>query len=228
MATKAATLKTDDQSTPAVRATDPERAQLQRELLEEFPVLREQVREASAAIEKAKNAVHAGTHTQAFIDRAVERWQPLARRLNQIQNDNARRLRDLCRDDVLIREERRLLQERNRLQDVVQELSQPLEKERLAFGRLKRQLTTDFGLEGGGWQLTDETTLEVLSIREGNAHAMSDQQRRALVAERTRQVRRAAEELALLEADFEEARERFEEAARQYERNRMARTWSVL
>jgi hypothetical protein len=44
MATKAATLKADDQSTPAVRATDPERAELQRELLEEFPVLREQVR----------------------------------------------------------------------------------------------------------------------------------------------------------------------------------------
>jgi|GEM_PF-1955156 len=213
---------------PAVRATDPGRAELQRELLEELPVLKRQVREAALAIAEAREAVHTGTHTMLFVDRAMERWQPLARRLNDIQNDHPRRLRESCQDERLKREERQLLQTRNRLQDVVRELSEPLDKERLAFGRLKRQLTSDFGLEGGGWRLTDETTLEILSFREGNVSALGTYEQRSLVEERTRQVRRAAEELALLEADFAEARQRWEEAARQYERNRLARTWSAL
>ena len=218
----------EDQSVPAVRAADPIRAGLQRELLEELPGLKQQVCEAVVAIDEAKKAVHAGTHTTLFIDRAMERWQPLAERANRIENDNPRRLRELCRDDGLRREERRLIQERNRLQEVCRGLSEPLDKERLSFERLKRQLTADFGLEGSGWRLTEETTLEVLSFREGNANPLNHQQQRALVSERARQVRLAAEELALLEADFAEARQRWEEAARQYERNRMARTWSVL
>jgi hypothetical protein len=224
--TGSAAVEVEDLSIPALRAVDSGRAELQRELLERLPELRLKYEVAMAAVREAEKLVEDGERAPAFLAKRVQAARSIADAMDKIRNDHPRRLRELCTDTNLRREEHRLRVARNRAQEAVSGLRTTVDHERVRLRRVIEAASADFGVKGQDWEWSAETGFEVLrpgAGRSGLHRSQLDQIRR----EHQTALTRAAEELALVESDLADATRAWEETKAGYERNRSERTWSV-
>ncbi len=224
--TGAAVVEVEDASLPAVRAVDAGRAALQRELLEVAPDLRLQYAAAMAAVKAAEELVAEGEKSPPYLAKKLQVAREIADKLDRILNDNPRRLRELCADAGLRREEHRLRVARNRAGEVLNGLRGAADNERLRHRRVVDAVSRDFGVKGQDWEWSAETGFEVLRPGAGRS-GLERSQLMQVQREHQTALARAAEELAILEADLSEAERSWSDAKAAYEANREARTWSI-
>ena len=216
----------EDLTIPGVRAVNSERADLQRGLLEELPELRLKYEVAMAAVREAGKLVEDGERAPAFLAKRVQAARSIADAMDKIRNDHPRRLRELCTDTNLRREEHRLRIARNRAGEVVNGLRGTADNERLRWRRVVEAVSRDFGVKGQDWEWSAESGFEVLRPGAGRS-GLERSQLMQVQREHQTALARAAEELAILEADLSEAERSWSDAKAAYEANREARTWSI-
>ena len=212
---------------PAIRAVCPQRAQWQRELIEEAPALRQRYRQACEAVEAARALVESGDKSPRYVLKFSNEAFEIAGRLNQILNQNPVRLRDSCRDSELNRQAVLLLNRRNRCQQDLQTMQQAAEDCGRRWSRLLTELGAAFGTEGSDWSLSNEGELEILQPGRGHSERWSDRDRQRMVAEFQSRLQRLGEEKSLAELQASEAAVEHDAALQTFEQNRQARTFSV-
>ena len=229
MARKPMTKQTEPEadSGPAVRAVCPQRAQWQRELIEEAPALRQQYRQACEAVEAARALVENGDKAPRYVLKFSNAAFEIAGRLNQILNQNPVRLRDSCRDAELNRQAVLLLNRRNRCQQDLQTMQTAAEDCGRRWSRLLKEVAAAFGTKGSDWSLSADGELEILQPGRGHSERWSDRDRQRMVAEFQARLQRLSEEKSLVELQASEAGVEHDAALQAFEKNREARTWSV-
>ena len=214
-------------SGPAVRAVCPQRAAWQRQLLQDSPALRQQYREACEAVESARALVESGDKSPRYVLKFQNAAFELAARLNQIENDNPRLLRESCRDAELNRQAVLLLNRRNRCQQDLQTMQQAAEDCGRRWSRLLAETAEAFGTEGSDWSLSEDTELEILQPGRGHSERWTDRERQRMTAEFQTRLQRLGEEKSLADLQASEAVSEHDAALQSFEENRQARTWSV-
>ena len=229
MAKKTMTKQTEPEadSGPAVRAMCPQRAAWQRELIEEAPALRQQYRQACEAVEAARALVENGDKSPRYVLKFQNAAFEIAGRLNRIENDNPRLLRDSCRDSELNRQAVLLLNRRNRCQQDLQTMQQAAEDCGRRWSRLLKEVAAAFGTEGSDWSLSADFELEILQPGRGHSERWSDRERQRMTAEFQSRLQRLGEEKSLADLQLSEAAVEHDAALLTFEQNRQARTWSV-
>ena len=212
---------------PAVRALCPQRAQWQRELIEEAPALRQRYRQACEAVEAARALVESGDKSPRYVLKFSNEAFEIAGRLNGIQNQNPVRLRDSCRDAELNRQAVLLLNRRNRCQQDLQTMQTAAEDCGRRWSRLLKEVAAAFGTKGSDWSLSADGELEILVPGRGHSERWSDRDRQRMVAEFQARLQRLSEEKSLVELQASEAGVEHDAALQAFEKNREARTWSV-
>lgn len=229
MARKPMTKQTEPEadSGPAIRAVCPQRAAWQRELIEEAPALRQEYRQAVESLEAARALVESGDKSPRYVLKFQNAAFEIAGRLNQIENDNPRLLRDSCGDSELNRQSVLLLNRRNRLQQDLQTMQHAAEDCGRRWSRLLKEVAAAFGTEGSDWSLSADGELEILQPGRGHSERWSDRDRQRMVAEFQARLQRLSEEKSLAELQASEAGVEHDAALQSFEDNRQARTWSV-
>ena len=212
---------------PTIRAVCPQRAQWQRELIEEAPALRQQYRQACEAVEAARALVENGDKSPRYLVRFQNAAFEIAARLNGILNQNPVRLRESCRDTELNRQAVLLLNRRNRLQEHLQTMRHAAEDCGRRWSRLLKEVAAAFGTEGSDWSLSADFELEILQPGRGHSERWSDRERQRMTAEFQSRLQRLGEEKSLADLQLSEAAVEHDAALLTFEQNRQARTWSV-